>query len=87
MAIVRRNPVALADFAEVVPQQCHIAFVFTKLNLVAWRDIRALVQRRATVFAYNPDKTAVYAGFVSPLRTGARSPKSLFGYSVCVGCS
>lgn len=64
MAIVRRNPVALADFAEVVPQQCHIAFVFTKLNLVAWRDIRALVQRRATVFAYNPDKTAVYAGFV-----------------------
>lgn len=64
MALVRRNSVAVSDFAEVVPQQCHIAFVFTKLNLVAWRDIRPLVQRRATVFAYNPDKTAVYAGFV-----------------------
>lgn len=64
MAVVKRNSVVLSGFGEIVPQQFHIAFVFTKLHLVAWRDIRPLIQRRAAFFAYNPDKTAAYAGFV-----------------------
>lgn len=64
MALVRRDSLIVSAMNDIVPNQCHIAFVFTKLHLVAWRDIRPLIQRRATFFAYNPDKTAAYAGFV-----------------------
>ena len=63
--VVRNNSVVtVPDFSEIITQKCHVALVFTKLNLVAWRDIRPLVQRRATVFAYNADKSAAYAGFM-----------------------
>ena len=44
-------------------QQCDIEFVFTRLKTQTWRENRLILQRRATVFAYNPDKTAAYAGF------------------------
>lgn len=64
MAVIRRDSLIVSAMNDIVPNQCHIAFVFTKLHLVAWRDIRPLIQRRATFFAYNPDKTAAYAGFV-----------------------
>lgn len=44
-------------------QECDIEFVFTRLKRQEWRENRLIIQRRADVFAYNPDKTAAYAGF------------------------
>ena len=43
--------------------QCDIEFIFTNLTSKAWKDNRLLIQRRADMFAYNPNKTAAYAGF------------------------
>ena len=64
MPLVRRNSVAVSDFGEVSTAQYDLAFVFTRLDLMAWKRIRPLVQRRASFLAYNPSKTAVCAGFV-----------------------
>lgn len=53
---------AFPNVAEQQPRM-DIEFVFTKLNTKAWQRIRVLLQRRATIFAYNVDKSAAYAGF------------------------
>ena len=44
--------------------RCDIQFVFTNLTSPAWKRLRIILQRRATVFMYNPDKTAAYVGFI-----------------------
>lgn len=44
-------------------QQCDIEFVFTRLTTKTWRETRLILQRRADVFMYSPDKTTAYAGF------------------------
>ena len=54
--VVTQNEITIAD-------SCDIEFVFTNLNTKLWRDNRLLIQRRADVFAYSPDKTRAYAGF------------------------
>lgn len=48
-----------ADFVK----RCDIQFTFTNLSSKAWKDNRATIQRRADVFAYNPEHTEAYAGF------------------------
>lgn len=52
------------DFGELTKNDCDIGFVFTRLDIASWDHLKPLIQRRATIFAYNPDKTAAFAGFV-----------------------
>ena len=62
--ITKRYEITTADgaVAEHAPQ-CDIEFIFTNLSSKSWKDNRLLIQRRADVFAYNPDRTVAYAGF------------------------
>ncbi len=61
---MKNIPVIKPDSVSIVPAGCNIAFVFTRPDLMPWKRIRPLVQRRADFVAYNPDKTAVYVGFI-----------------------
>ena len=56
--ITKRYEITTADgaVAEHAPQ-CDIEFIFTNLASKSWKDNRLLIQRRADVFAYNPDRT------------------------------
>lgn len=48
---------------DAIVKKCDIQFTFTNLSSKAWKDNRAIIQRRADVFAYSPNKTEAYAGF------------------------
>lgn len=62
--IVKRHEIAQnPQVPSLLAKQCDIEFIFTNLGTKAWKSSRILIQRRADVFAYNPDRTVAYAGF------------------------
>lgn len=43
---------------------CDLQLVFTNLSARSWHSMRLILQHRADVFMYNPDKTSAFAGFI-----------------------
>ena len=60
---VKKNEIIGLNIPTGVADKCDVEFVFTRLNIQSWHEIRMLVNRRATVFTYNPTRTAAYAAF------------------------
>lgn len=46
------------------PEQIDLELLFTNLRIRSWQTLRLLLQRRANVFAYSPDKESAVAGFI-----------------------
>ena len=60
---VKRNEIIGLNTPAKIVKKCDLELVFTQLGTQAWRRVRLLIQKRASIFGYNNDKTIAYAGF------------------------